>query len=95
VRRASAEAEAALYFSASEAITNALKHAAPAVVKVTVTNPGDRIVVHVADDGPGGADSAGSGLLGIRDRLASVDGTVTIDTRLDQGTVLTLEAPCG
>jgi signal transduction histidine kinase len=94
VRRCSPEIEAAAYFSASEAITNALKHAAPTLVRVSVIDRDDRIVIEVSDDGAGGADGDGSGLVGVRVRLASVDGTLTIDSRRDHGTVVTLEVPC-
>ena len=93
-RRHSPEAEAAAYFSASEAITNALKHAAPASARVSVVDGKGRLVVRVCDDGPGGADSGGSGLVGVRDRLASVDGTLTVASRPGQGTQLTMEIPC-
>ena len=94
VRRHPAAAEAAAYFSASEAITNALKHAAPASARVSVRDDDGRLVVHVCDDGPGGADSQGSGLLGVRDRLASVDGTLTVASDPGRGTQLTMEIPC-
>ncbi len=94
VRRHSPEAEAAAYFSASEAITNALKHAAPASARVSVEDDEGRLVVRVSDDGPGGADSEGSGLLGVRDRLASVDGTLTVASYPGRGTQLTMEIPC-
>ena len=94
VRRSSAEVEAAAYFSASEAITNALKHAAPASSRVSVADGDGRLVVRVCDDGPGGADSGGSGLLGVRDRLASVDGTLTVASGPGHGTQLTMEIPC-
>jgi signal transduction histidine kinase len=86
--------EAAAYFSATEAITNALKHAAPASAQVTVVDGDGRLVVRVSDDGPGGADPAGTGLLGVRDRLASVDGTLTVTSRIGHGTELTMEIPC-
>lgn len=95
VRRHSPEVEAAAYFSASEAITNALKHAAPATVRVCVVDGDARLVVRVGDDGPGGADSGGSGLLGVRDRLASVDGILTVRSHATLGTELTMEIPCG
>jgi signal transduction histidine kinase len=94
IRRCSPEVEAAAYFAASEAITNALKHASPSPVRVTVTERSDRIVIQVRDHGPGRADHEGAGILGIRDRLASVDGTLTIDSRAGQGTALTMEVPC-
>jgi signal transduction histidine kinase len=95
VRRHSPEIEAAAYFSASEAITNALKHAAPSAARVSVEDGNGHLVVRVSDDGPGGASSAGSGLLGVRDRLASVDGTLTVASQQGHGTQLTMEIPCG
>jgi len=94
VRRCSPEVEAAAYFSATEAITNALKHAAPSPVDVTVVDRDNRLVVRVHDDGPGGADVTGSGLLGVRDRLAAVDGTLTVASPYDCGTELRMEVPC-
>ena len=86
--------EAAAYFATSEAITNALKHAGSAPVRVNVLSRDGWIVIRVIDAGPGGADPAGSGLLGIRDRLASVDGALTIESAVGAGTELTLEVPC-
>ncbi len=94
VGRYSPETEAAAYFSASEAITNALKHAAPASALVSIEDGDGRLVVRVSDDGPGGADPGGSGLLGVRDRLASVDGTLSVTSRPGTGTQLTMEIPC-
>jgi signal transduction histidine kinase len=94
IRRCSREVEAAAYFAASEAITNALKHASPSPVRVEVTERSDWIVIRVSDHGPGGADHEGAGILGVRDRLASVDGTLTIDSPAGQGTALTMEVPC-
>jgi signal transduction histidine kinase len=94
VRRCAPEVESVAYFSASEAITNAVKHAAPAPIHVTVLERNDAIVINVRDDGPGGADAGGSGLLGIRDRLASIDGTLTIVSSRGHGTDLTMEVPC-
>ena len=53
-----------------------------------------RLVVRVSDDGPGGADAGGTGLLGVRDRLASVDGTLEVASVPGRGTELTMEIPC-
>ena len=86
--------EAAAYFSATEAITNALKHAAPASAQVTVVDGDEQLVVRVSDDGPGGADPTGTGLLGVRDRLASVNGTLTVASPIGHGTEVTMEIPC-
>ncbi|WP_243075759.1 histidine kinase [Microbacterium sp. SS28] len=94
IKRCPLEVETAAYFSTSEAITNALKHAAPSAVQVTVGERDQRVIIKVHDDGPGGADSTGSGLVGVRDRLASVDGSLTIVSPLGGGTDVTLEVPC-
>ncbi|MGW9182511.1 sensor histidine kinase [Agromyces sp. NPDC055661] len=94
VRRCSSGIEAAAYFATSEAITNALKHAGPSSVAVTVAHSDDWLMIRVSDDGPGGADPSGSGLLGIRDRLAAVDGALSVVSPLGRGTQLTMELPC-
>ena len=95
VGRHPSDVEAAAYFSASEAITNALKHAGPAAALVSVDEGQGRLTVCVRDDGPGGADAAGSGLVGVRDRLASVDGSLTVRSRPGRGTEVVMEIPCG
>ncbi len=94
VDRCPPEVEAAAYFSASEAVTNALKHAAPATVGISVVEHSGRLVVSVCDDGPGGADPSGSGLLGVKDRLATVDGTLTMTSRPGHGTEVEMVIPC-
>lgn len=85
--------EAAAYFSTAEAVTNAVKHAGASRVAVTVEQRDEDLVVTVADDGVGGADPLGHGLTGVRDRLASVDGTLTIDSSAGNGTTLTFVIP--
>jgi signal transduction histidine kinase len=94
VRRCSPEVEAAAYFSAAEAVTNALKHAAPAPVDIAVLDGDGTLTVRVSDDGPGGADVDGSGLMGVRDRLASVDGTLTVSSPTGSGTEVAMVIPC-
>ena len=93
-RRWCPQVEAAAYFAASEAITNALKHAGDASVHVEVEDLGNRLVLRICDDGPGGAQADGSGLLGVRDRLASVDGTLSLVSPPGRGTQVTMEIPC-
>jgi signal transduction histidine kinase len=78
----------------AEAVTNALKHAPGAHVVVTTATIGDELVVRVADDGPGGADPRGRGLLGAADRAAVVDGRLTIHSD-DTGTTLEVRLPTG
>ncbi|WP_457256781.1 sensor histidine kinase [Pedococcus sp. P5_B7] len=93
-RRQPPAVEAAAYFSTAEAVTNAVKHASATRVAVTVEQRDAVLVVTVVDDGVGGADPRGQGLTGIRDRLASVDGTLTIDSPRGGGTTLTFGIPC-
>ena len=94
LRRFAPPIEAAAYFSAAEAVTNALKHASPTEVSVKVEDIGERLVVTVGDDGRGGADPKGAGLVGVRDRLASVEGSLNIESSFATGTHLTMEIPC-
>ncbi|MDT3446948.1 MULTISPECIES: hypothetical protein [unclassified Pseudofrankia] len=62
-------------------------------MRVEISEGDGRVVVRVADDGPGGADAAGRGLRGLGDRVASVGGTFTVRGR--PGTELIAELPCG
>jgi PAS domain S-box-containing protein len=88
------EAEASLYFFISEALTNVVKHAeaSRAIVRITA---GDPLQVEVSDDGIGGAgvETAGSGLAGLADRIAALDGELTIDSPPGGGTRLYAQVP--
>lgn len=87
--------ESAVYFSVSELLTNALKHAEAQHVEVVVWFADDTLHGRVTDDGRGGAEmSAGSGLEGIRRRLASFDGVLEIDSPRGGPTVMKMELPC-
>ena len=71
--------EAAAYFVIAEGLTNVLKHARASVASVAVREEGGRLVVEVADDGLGGVDiGGGSGLRGLEDRIAALDGTFEV-----------------
>jgi PAS domain S-box-containing protein len=71
--------EAAAYFVVAEALTNVLKHAQATAASVTVREDGTRLVVEVSDDGRGGVDlDRGSGLRGLADRVAALDGTFSV-----------------
>ena len=91
--------EAAAYFVVAEALTNVARYADAAQARVELSGDGNGgIVVVVADDGVGGADpSAGSGLRGLQDRLAVVDGVLSIDSPPGAGTRLeaTIPSPQG
>jgi signal transduction histidine kinase len=88
--------EAAGYFLASEAVTNAVRHATASRLVITAEMLGDVLSVRVADDGIGGAAaSEGSGLAGLADRLAALGGSIRIESVPGAGTTVTGELPCG
>jgi signal transduction histidine kinase len=90
VERLPAAVEASLYFVVAEALTNIAKYAHATQASVTVDPDGSMLTVTVADDGIGGADqSRGSGLRGLADRVAVVDGTLSLDSPPGRGTRLT------
>ncbi|MFF8413252.1 sensor histidine kinase [Streptomyces omiyaensis] len=87
--------ETAAYFLVSEAVTNAAKHAAASAVSVRVAGaPGGPLTVRIEDDGRGGADPAGSGLTGLRGRVAALDGVLSVDSPLGGPTTIVAELPC-
>ncbi|MFD8014758.1 sensor histidine kinase [Streptomyces sp. NPDC058955] len=87
--------ETAAYFVVSEAVTNAAKHADASAVSVRVAAaPGGPLTVRIEDDGRGGADPAGSGLTGLRGRVAALDGVLRIDSPLGGPTTIVAELPC-
>jgi signal transduction histidine kinase len=93
--RLPAAIEAAVYFLVAEGLTNVTKYAGVREARVVVRREGDDVVVLVADDGAGGASvEGGTGLRGLQDRLAAVDGTLTIDSPPGGGTVLLARIPC-
>lgn len=81
------------YYVASEAVTNAVKHAAPHQIGLSVSRSNGRLVVRISDDGRGGAQlSTGSGLA---DRVAALGGTLRVDSPPGGGTVVEAALPCG
>nr|WP_229840248.1 histidine kinase [Streptomyces roseolilacinus] len=86
--------ETAAYFVVSEAVTNAAKHSGATAVSVRVALRDGVLVVRVEDDGGGGADPAGSGLSGLRGRVAALDGSLRIDSPPGGPTTVTAELPC-
>jgi signal transduction histidine kinase len=88
--------ESTAYFVVAEALANVAKHAAATHAQVRITKEGGRLVVEVRDDGVGGADPAGgSGLTGLADRVASIDGRLTVASPQGGPTVVRTELPCG
>jgi signal transduction histidine kinase len=87
--------ESTAFFVISEAVVNAVKHADARTVAITGAPHGDRLRVEVRDDGNGGADlGGGTGLRGLRDRVAALGGTLTVEGRPGAGSVITAELPC-
>jgi signal transduction histidine kinase len=93
-RRPTPVVETAAYFVAAESLTNVSKHAGGASARVSLRQDGERLVVEIADDGPGGADPTGSGLTGLRHRVEALDGTLTVVSRAGEGTTVRAELPC-
>jgi len=92
--RPPAVVETAAYFVVAEAVANAAKHAAATQITVRIAGDDRHLVVEIADDGRGGADPAGSGLLGLRRRVEALDGTLAVTSPSGGGTVLRAELPC-
>jgi signal transduction histidine kinase len=86
-RRFEPTVEATAYFVVSEALTNVAKYAEAKSATVSVSLADDRLVIEVVDDGRGGADAShGSGLRGLADRIAALDGTLDVFSPAGHGT---------
>jgi signal transduction histidine kinase len=93
-RRFPAPVEASLYFFVSEALSNIVKHARASRASVALAVDRDRLTVTVIDDGVGGARAnGGRGLPGLADRIAALDGTLTVASEPGAGTRLCAEMP--
>jgi signal transduction histidine kinase len=88
------QAEVTLYYAVSEALTNVLKHAHASTVRIDLDTEDDQICLAIRDDGVGGADlSRGSGLIGLNDRVAALNGTTKVSSPTGEGTTLTITIP--
>ncbi len=86
--------EVATYYIAAEALTNAAKHADASVVRVEVEAAGGALRLSISDDGGGGADPArGTGLVGLKDRVQTLGGTMTVQSPPGAGTSVRVELP--
>ncbi|MCX4745773.1 sensor histidine kinase [Kitasatospora sp. NBC_01287] len=93
--RAVPAVEAVAYFVVSEALANIAKHARASQADIHLAREADTLRVTVIDDGVGGADAArGTGLTGLTQRVASVDGTLSISSPVGGPTTITVELPC-
>ncbi|GAA2847174.1 histidine kinase [Actinoplanes cyaneus] len=93
--RPPAAVESAAYFVVAEALTNVVKHSGATEITLSLDQGGDRLVVEVSDNGCGGADpSAGTGLAGMTDRAAALDGRMTLRSPAGGPTTVRVELPC-
>jgi len=93
--RLPAAVEAAAYFVVAESLTNVARYASAENASVAVGREDGYAVVEVRDDGVGGADpGAGSGLRGMADRLAALDGRLEVHSPPGGGTVIRANIPC-
>jgi signal transduction histidine kinase len=87
--------ETAAYFVVAESLTNVAKHAGGAAAHVHLFEQDDRLMIEIADQGPGGADRDGGGLTGLRHRVEALDGVLTVSSEAGVGTTIRAELPCG
>ena len=94
-QRLADQVETAAYFVASEALTNAVKHSHATEVRVSLSYSDRCLTLEVADDGIGGAVTAGgSGLRGLADRVEALGGRFTVSSPPGRGTTVRAEVPC-
>jgi signal transduction histidine kinase len=88
-----AAVESTAYFVVAEALTNVAKHARAGRAKVTARVADGTLLVQVRDDGVGGARPDGSGVRGLVDRLAVLDGRLRVESPADGGTLVAADFP--
>jgi signal transduction histidine kinase len=90
------QVEAAAYYTASEALANAAKHAQASVIDLRVQGDDNALTLSIRDDGIGGADpSRGSGIFGLKDRVEALGGTISVLSPPGHGTTLHVQLPAG
>jgi signal transduction histidine kinase len=86
--------EVAAYFVVAEALTNVARYAGASHARIDVTRDDGHVTVAIADDGVGGADpTKGSGLRGLADRVAALDGRLEVDSESGRGTTVRAVIP--
>jgi signal transduction histidine kinase len=89
------QVELAAYFVVAEALTNVAKHASATHAWVSATGDNHRLMVVVGDDGVGGVEfDRGTGLRGLADRLAAIEGRLEVESEPGRGTTVTATIPC-
>jgi signal transduction histidine kinase len=85
---------AVAYFVAAEGLTNALRHSGASMIELHVGRRNGSLQLAIRDDGCGGArDAGGSGLTGLRERVAHYGGTLALSSPVGAGTRLSVELP--
>jgi signal transduction histidine kinase len=93
--RPPAPVETVGYYVVTEALANVLKYAEANSATVRAHYSGEDVIVELQDDGNGGADERkGSGLQGLRDRVAALDGTLMVIAEPGEGTLVRARIPC-
>jgi GAF domain-containing protein len=85
--------EASAYFVVAEALTNVLKHARAQQATVTGSLDDGMLNIEIRDDGIGGANPAGNGLVGIEDRVSALGGQLRVECPACGGTVVSAVLP--
>jgi signal transduction histidine kinase len=91
--RLPAEIEASAYFIVAEALTNVVKHANATRAKVSASVEDGMLQVEVRDDGVGGADPGGHGLVGLGDRVTALGGRLKVESPAGGGTLVAATLP--
>ncbi len=95
VGRMAAPLESAVYFTAVELVTNAVRHSGASSIALSLVARDGVLVLRVSDDGRGGASfTADGGLRGLQRRLAPFDGVLDVSSPAGEGTVVTAQLPC-
>jgi signal transduction histidine kinase len=94
VPQAAGRVQAAAYYVASEALANAAKHAQASVINLRADGCDGALILSIRDDGIGGAGpSRGSGLVGLKDRVEALGGTISVLSPPGHGTTLHVQLP--
>jgi signal transduction histidine kinase len=94
VERLPPTVEANAYFAVSEALTNIVKHSGAGSASISAHLEDDILQIDVRDDGAGGAQPGrGSGLIGLKDRIETLGGSIEVESPIGEGTQLRLEIP--
>jgi signal transduction histidine kinase len=89
--------EAVAYFTVAETLTNIAKHSRATRASVIVDGgpgPAGSLNIVISDDGIGGADAAGAGLSGLADRIAGLDGALSVESPPGGPTIISAVIPC-